>query len=230
MGSLNMRNSNPALQTISLAEFKISFPGRMDKYLNYAELKKNEKEEKDYVIRYRKADSEIAVMAPHGGGIEPGTNDLADEVAGNNFLFYSFSGIKKRRNSVLHIGSTRFDEPEAFEIARRAYTVITIHGCKDSSEIIYTGGKDGELIHAVSTHLSDAGFNVRPSYDDDLKGKSDYNICNRGRSGKGVQLEISIGLRQRMFDFSDCFCVSARTEIFYKFVSTVRGVLLSVQK
>ena len=87
MGSLNMRNSNPALQTISLAEFKISFPGRMDKYLNYAELKKNEKEEKDYVIRYRKADSEIAVMAPHGGGIEPGTNDLADEVAGNNFLF-----------------------------------------------------------------------------------------------------------------------------------------------
>jgi phage replication-related protein YjqB (UPF0714/DUF867 family) len=202
----------------------------MDKYLNFAELKKNEKEGKDYSIRYRYADSAIAVMAPHGGGIEPGTIDLADGIAGNNFLFYSFSGIKKQNNGVLHIGSTRFDEPEALEIAGRAFTVITIHGCRDRSEVIFTGGKDRDLSNEISKRLANTGFNVRHSQDDELKGKSDNNICNRCRSGKGVQLEISMGLRQRMFGFGDCFSVSVRDETFYKFVNRVRDVLLSVHK
>ena len=67
----------------------------MDKYKNFTELKKYEKEGKDYIINNRNIDSEIAIMAPHGGGIEPGTIDIADEIAGKDFLFYSFSGIKE---------------------------------------------------------------------------------------------------------------------------------------
>lgn len=202
----------------------------MDKYLNFTELKKNEEEGKDYIIQYRNADSELAIIATHGGGIEPGTVDLADAIAGKDFLFYSFSGIKKIGNSVLHIGSTRFDEPAALEIVCKAYTVITLHGCRNKGEIIYTGGKNHELKYAISKQLTDAGFNIKNSQDKELKGKSDYNICNRCRSGKGVQLEVSLGLRQKMFDYSDCFSAGTRTEKFNKFVSIVRKVLLSVRK
>ena len=200
----------------------------MDKYLNFAELKKNEKEGKDYSIRYRYADSAIAVMAPHGGGIEPGTIDLADGIAGNNFLFYSFSGIKKQNNGVLHIGSTRFDEPEALEIAGRAFTVITIHGCSDKDEIIYAGGRNHELKLAISEKLTAKGFKIKNSQQDELKGKSEYNICNRCRSGKGIQLEISSGLRQKMFNFIGSIPTECKTEIFYRFVRTIREVLLPV--
>ena len=202
----------------------------MDKYKNFIELKKNEEEGKDYIIRFRNADSAIAVMAPHGGGIEPGTMDLTDEIAGKDFIFYSFSGVKKRGNSVLHIESTRFDEPAAIEIAGNADTVITIHGCRDKCDIIYIGGKNNGLGRAILGQLTNAGFNVRNSQDSELKGKNDYNICNRCRSGKGVQLEISRGLRQKMFDCADSFSTGARTKNFIKFVSAVREVLLSVHK
>ena len=198
----------------------------MDKYFNFAELKKYEEEGEDYIVRYRYADSDTAIMAPHGGGIEPGTHDIADEVAGKDFLFYSFSGIKKRGNSILHISSTRFDEPLAMETARKAFTVITLHGCRGKGEIVYTGGKNNKLRSGLSIKLAEAGFKVEHSQDDELKGKSDYNICNRCRSGKGVQLEISMGLRQKMFDDRDCFYGAARTEIFYKFVDALREVFL----
>ncbi len=202
----------------------------MDKYKNFKELKNNEDEGRDYIIRYRNTEAEIAVMAPHGGGIEPGTLDLADEIAGKEFMFYSFSGIKIRGNNVLHLTSTRFDEPAALEIARKAYTVITLHGCRERSELIYTGGKNLELIHAMSERLADAGFNVKKSQDDELKGKSKNNICNRCRSGRGVQMEISTGLRKKMFGHNDSYSAATRTEEFYKFVNSVREVLLSVHK
>ena len=202
----------------------------MDKYLNYAELKKFEDKGKDYIIRYRYVDSNIAIMAPHGGGIEPGTADLADEIAGKDFLFYSFSGVKNSGNSILHLSSTRFDEPVALEITRKASTVITLHGCRDKGELIFTGGKNHELKQAISDRLADAGFKIKKSQYNDLKGKSDYNICNRCGSGKGVQLEVSMGLRVKMFCRHDGFSAETRTEKFYIFVKTVREVLLPLRK
>ena len=54
----------------------------MDRYKNFAELQKGEKANEDYTIFYHEADSGIAVMALHGGGIEPGTIDIADALAG----------------------------------------------------------------------------------------------------------------------------------------------------
>ncbi|MEX1352206.1 MAG: poly-gamma-glutamate hydrolase family protein [Desulfobacterales bacterium] len=62
----------------------------MDKYTNIAELKQNEREDEDYTILYRELPSKIAIMAPHGGGIEPGTIDIADNLAGCDYTFYAF--------------------------------------------------------------------------------------------------------------------------------------------
>lgn len=200
----------------------------MDRYKNFAELFKNEKEGKDYIIRYRNAGPGIAVIAPHGGGIEPGTLDIADEIAGKNFSFYSFSGVKKRGNSVLHIRSTAFDEPVGLKIVRRADTVLSIHGCRNKNAVIYAGGKNNELKKAIAVQLTNAGFNIKNSLGTELKGKSDRNICNRCRSGKGVQLEISQGLRYKMTARGRSVLKEARTDIFYAFVNAVRNALLAV--
>ena len=201
--------------------------GPMDKYINFTELAKKEKEGKDYNIRYRYADSDLAVLAPHGGGIEPGTEDLADAIAAKEFLFYSFSGIKKSGNIALHLGSTRFDEPVGLEIVGRSFTAVTIHGCRDDNEIIYSGGKNLQLIRVISDRLTRAGFNILQDHDFGLNGKNDLNICNRCASGKGVQLEISQGLRKKMFDYSAVFSTGVRSEIFYVFVKSVRNALLA---
>lgn len=68
----------------------------MDKYANFIELKQNEREGEDYTILLREANSKFVIIAPHGGGIEPGTIDIADAVASSDHTFYAFKGIKKR--------------------------------------------------------------------------------------------------------------------------------------
>jgi phage replication-related protein YjqB (UPF0714/DUF867 family) len=65
----------------------------LDKYTNIAELKQNEREDEDYTILYRELPSKIAIMAPHGGGIKPGTIDIADNLAGCDYTFYAFIGV-----------------------------------------------------------------------------------------------------------------------------------------
>jgi phage replication-related protein YjqB (UPF0714/DUF867 family) len=45
----------------------------MGKYKNYEDLKQHEREGEDYVVILWENDSRIAVIAPHGGGIEPVT-------------------------------------------------------------------------------------------------------------------------------------------------------------
>ena len=54
----------------------------MEKYFCYRDLKMHEVQDRDYRIDFRYGCSKIAVMAPHGGGIEPGTTEIADAVAG----------------------------------------------------------------------------------------------------------------------------------------------------
>lgn len=81
-----------------------------DKYSSFAELVQNEPPGA-YSIRWRKTESTIAVIAPHGGAIEPGTSEIALEIAGADLSYYLFDGQKAKENSALHITSTRFDEP-----------------------------------------------------------------------------------------------------------------------
>ncbi|MCB2149593.1 MAG: poly-gamma-glutamate hydrolase family protein [Deltaproteobacteria bacterium] len=165
---------------------------------SFAVLQANETIGADYRIRVSHGRSGIAVMAIHGGGIEPGTTEIAEAVAGEAHTFYSFSGLKPSGNACLHISSRKFDEPLGLDIARRARTVITIHGCRDTKAITYLGGRHHRLKLQIKQALTAAGFAAV----DGLRfpGTNPKNICNKNRSGMGVQLEISIGMRKRLFE------------------------------
>jgi phage replication-related protein YjqB (UPF0714/DUF867 family) len=67
-------------------------------------------------------------VAPHGGGIEPGTSELADAIAGSDLSFYTFEGLKSSGNTDLHITSTRFDEPMCLTLLASSSVVVTLHG------------------------------------------------------------------------------------------------------
>ena len=82
-----------------------------DDYWSFTELAKNEREQ-DYKVFSRPRGSEVIIIAPHGGGIEPGTSEIAEAIAGDNFSLYCFEGLKANCNKILHIKSINFDEPK----------------------------------------------------------------------------------------------------------------------
>jgi len=197
----------------------------MDKYANYNDLKQHEKEGEDYVILSRENDSRIAVIATHGGGIEPGTVDIADGVANSEHTFYAFKGIKRKGNAVLHITSNKFDEPRGVKLAENADVVVSIHGYQGEDEVVFIGGKNQDLKEKIRYLLIVAGFHAEISTKTDLRAWHPENICNRCWSGEGVQLEISRGLRNRMFDNLDRRPWRNKTRLFFEFVDTLREAL-----
>ncbi|MBW1647275.1 MAG: GNAT family N-acetyltransferase [Deltaproteobacteria bacterium] len=199
-----------------------------DRYACFAELCRHEQEGTDFVILTKASAASLLVMAPHGGGIEPGTVDLAHAIAGDDHAFYAFKGIKASGNAALHITSNRFDEPRALRMARRAEWVLTIHGCREPGAVIFVGGRDGNRRQAIGRALQEAGFDARESERPGLRGINPNNICNRGYSGRGVQLELSDGLRRQMFDHLRRRTGRRKTEVFYRFVSVVRDALAAM--
>ena len=169
----------------------------MESYHFFKALALNETREKDYRVRKRYGKSGIAVMAPHGGGIEPGTTEIAEAIAGEDHTFYTFSGLKKKNNAILHITSNQFDEPIGLKIANSANIILTIHGCKENETIVFLGGRDQQLKDRIQKALLEANVPVRESLR--FSGKNPSNICNQGRRRMGVQLEISAGLRHKIF-------------------------------
>src|SRR5690242_20428968 len=161
-----------------------------DRFRSFEELEQNETAGEDYRIAAREGRTAFGVVAPHGGGIEEGSSELADAIAGEEFSFYTFEGLKCRDNAELHITSTLFDEPLCITLIERCNTIVTIHG--QESEVhgdgVFIGGLDGELGKSFSTALKDAGFAVHKHPKVNLQGLDPSNICNRGRNGKGVQI------------------------------------------
>jgi phage replication-related protein YjqB (UPF0714/DUF867 family) len=197
----------------------------MGKYDSYAELKRFEVKGWDYLIHARKGKSGVALMAIHGGEIEPGTLEIAGSAAGDEHSFYAFEGAKAGRNSDLHLRSESFDEPVGVSMAQGADVVVTIHGCEEDFEVIYLGGLHENLRWVIQKNFSLCGFPVPDQVRPGLAGTHPSNICNRGRTGKGVQIEISRGLRRRMFSGLDRKGRATPTERFFSLISALRSSL-----
>lgn len=165
-----------------------------DTYSIFTELRQREVIDVDYRISICDRGSTVTVLAPHGGKIEPKTSYIARKIAENKFNFYCFEGIKPLNNRSLHLTSHNFDEPQALCLLSRSPTVVTIHACRDKETLVYPGGRDKDLIDNIVIQLNVAGIPVakrNPKY----PGTNPHNVCNRGASGRGAQLEISRGLR-----------------------------------
>lgn len=196
-----------------------------DKYRNFTQLARSEVENLDFRVNALPREAEIIVIAPHGGEIEPGTSEIAAGIAGNDYSLYLFDGLKPEENGQLHITSTRFDEPRCVELVEESERVVTIHGEGSARDVAYIGGRDTELAAQIAKSLKAYGFTVRRHRSELLQGTSERNICNRGRSGAGVQLELGRGLRRRMFASLDAFGRTRPTPVFDDFVSAVREAL-----
>jgi phage replication-related protein YjqB (UPF0714/DUF867 family) len=167
-------------------------------YRNFKELSKQESEGKDYRIRISSRDRGVVIMAPHGGKIEPMTLEIAEAVAGEDYSFYCFEGLKAEGNHILHIESHLFDEPHALKIVENAEIVVTVHGQLDKEDgFVMVGGLHISLRSEIKRRLEEAGFQTRPPTEG-LQGIDPENICNRGKSRMGAQLEVSRKVRDSL--------------------------------
>ena len=204
----------------------------MDKYASFEEMWKHEPENFDFKVRYEIRGSTVAIVAPHGGGIEPGTSELAEAIADKDLSFYIFEGIKSSNNGDLHITSTRFREARCDQVTASCSVVVTIHGKGDGTSVVFLGGKDSptaveanRLRKAIESELKNCGFSVSPP-PSGILGKDNNNLCNRGTSGAGIQLELSHGLRASMFaDVGKRAGRKTSKQPFHDFVAAIRKAL-----
>jgi phage replication-related protein YjqB (UPF0714/DUF867 family) len=171
--------------------------GLADSYRGFADLANAHAEGADYRVHIRPiVSSSIAVIAPHGGRIEQYTSDIARGVAGGDFNLYLFEGIRQAGNyATLHLTSHRFDEPRCLSLLSKCDHVVAIHGCSGDDQRVLLGGLDEALKPAVGQALAALGVEVR-SDGHQFSATDPKNICNRGRRGVGVQVEMTMGLRR----------------------------------
>lgn len=173
-----------------------------DWYDCFSQLEQKEREGVDFRRLALERGSDLAVVAPHGGEIEPHTSIIARMIAGEKLSLYLFEGLRPHRDHCeLHITSEKFDEPSAEAIVSGAHTVLGVHGRADKGDgaTTWVGGLDFQRRDETVAALAKAGFPAeirRPGQS--LAGAAPNNICNRGRSRAGVQLEIPRSLRDQL--------------------------------
>ncbi|QXT39039.1 poly-gamma-glutamate hydrolase family protein [Gymnodinialimonas ceratoperidinii] len=187
----------------------------VDRYATFADLAAASVPDVDYRIKAEDRGTPVVILAPHGGTIEPETAEIAEAIAGEDYSFYAFEALNPGAHGDFHITSHRFDEPGALEIVGGAYTAVAIHGRKDDgTDTVWLGGRATDLRDAIGTALQDAGFDAAPN--ETLPGIHETNICNRTRSGEGVQLELPMTLRRSLASDRaalERFCTAIRTAI-----------------
>lgn len=199
-----------------------------DKYNDFEQLSQNEIQGEDYSISFKVSNPDILLLAIHGGGIEPGTSELAEQVAEEgDFSYYTFNGIKSKDNADLHITSTIFDESKVLEIAGNSEYTLSFHGYdEDENKHTYVGGLDEELRNSVKNQLKNTGFSVSDA-PKSVDGKETDNIVNKNKQGKGVQLEISTMQRKAFFTDDDFSSANRKnkTEAFYAYTNAIQKAL-----
>jgi phage replication-related protein YjqB (UPF0714/DUF867 family) len=203
----------------------MSAPGDGDTYSCFAELVAAEAPSA-FTVQYHVQEDgpadlpRILCIAPHGGRIEPHTDAIAKSCAlALRCSFYAFVGHRPSNNRRLHITSTRFDEPHLLALLAAHDIAIAMHGTKDEPlrAVAFVGGRQRSAAEALVTHLLPAsGFTaVLCEPGARFGGAQGDNVTNRGRSGAGLQLEMSLRLRDelvsspdRMAAFAGCLRVA----------------------
>ena len=103
--------------------------------------------------------------------------------------------------------------------------VVSIHGEASTEEVVFLGGRDTDRRRRIRRSLRHSHFTVKTHPNRKLQGCDLKNLCNRGTSGRGVQLELSKGLRLSFFPKLSESGRMTRTQRFLEFVAAVREAL-----
>ncbi|WP_353856071.1 poly-gamma-glutamate hydrolase family protein [Bacillus sp. Bos-x628] len=198
-----------------------------DTYQNYEELSAHERKGIDYQILHKRKGDQLLVLSPHAGGIESGVSELVQELASEHSM-YLFEGLKVKGNQVLHITSTRFDEPICLSQVHTHHYTFALHGYGETEVCLnLVGGTDRVKAAEAARLLTMNGFQaLLLSESDQFSGTHPQNINNQCLTGQSVQIEISRAQRMAFFDdFRRRNRRDTQNELFYKYTSVLKQVL-----
>lgn len=201
-----------------------------DLYASYTALAAGQTEGVDYERRsVPVTGSKWCSIAIHGGGIEPGSGEVARAVGLNVMSHYEFAGIMPANNfDTLHVTSTNFDEPTAQALVAGSLRCLSFHGYTGSTGVAETslGGLDTATAARVQTALTAAGFRVI-SAAQEINGSDPLNIVNKTTISAGVQVEMSNALRASFFPDGDLSRTmrdsGQRTTAFNAYVAAIQS-------
>src|SRR5687767_6181234 len=97
-----------------------------DKYGSFQELAAVEPADAWKITCIDRSASDVLIIAPHAGRIEPFTTAIATAIAGQDYSLYCFEGLKQHGSGELHITSHRFNESMALSLAARSSIILGI--------------------------------------------------------------------------------------------------------
>ena len=186
------------------------------------------------------------IVAPHGGGIEPGTSELCLAVAGYHpaalpetppagvtYDYWMFEGVRADDNAPLHVPSTGCDDGMALSLCGGSKNALALHGFRPEPElpadtqIILVGGRNHTLKEYLLAGFEDTDLDaVDAAQHGELDGSEPLNIVNRTLLGMGAQLELSTPLRDAMFgEHTRPRRKHTTTQVFWTFVAVCRDAL-----
>lgn len=165
----------------------------------------------DWGTEIRGGDDRWLIIAPHGGTIEPNSDDVALAIADSDLAYYVFRSHVRKAVANLHITSSNFDDEEALDLLGLCDFAVAIHGAADTENadmMTHMGGLNDHLRDAIANALNKAGFPTQIAAGG-IAGRDPQNICNRCRTGLGVQLELSRHLRSVLISKPDALSAYA---------------------
>jgi phage replication-related protein YjqB (UPF0714/DUF867 family) len=213
----------------------------------------------DYARRWRRHErfddslartAEVAkttILAPHGGGIEPGTSELCLAVAGYHpaslpqtppagvtYDYWMFEGVRADDNAQLHVPSIGCDDGVAESLCAGSRNALALHGFRPKppdlpadARVVLVGGRNATLRRYLLDGFANAGLEaIDAGPFGELDGDDERNIVNRTLEGMGAQLELSEPLRDTMFGTNTRpRRRHTATEVFWTFVAVCRDAL-----
>jgi phage replication-related protein YjqB (UPF0714/DUF867 family) len=196
---------------------------------------------------YRK-ENEIFIMAPHGGGIERGTTELALATAGftddfngqpdtpDSYDYFIFNGTNPDdENGRLHVTSSHYNEPIAGELVQNSFISLAFHGCTDTQPIETTGegykacligGLDAPFMQILERRLTASGLNAYTTTQKELNGDLPDNIINKNKRHAGTQFELTTSFRKSLYKKNNPQERRTSTNAdFWLFVNTIRACI-----
>lgn len=156
------------------------------------------------VQEYLRLEGPLGLMAIHGGGIEPGTEEIARFVAYHSGAsLYVYAGRRPGGNLSLHRPSHdgRIEERAmVVQFLKHVQTAISIHGHGRGKNRAYVGGLHQSMVKRFVKLVRPTLAHYEWIWDPKiippgLSGRSPSNVVNLPPS-KGMQLELPVKLRE----------------------------------
>ena len=197
-------------------------------FSSYSQLVLNTTQEIDYIVDVQQPSQEMALVAIHGGAIEPLTGEIVTAVAEDRYSRYVFDGRRENEIEALRIPLSRYDEIRLKALLQRSLAAVVIDGSPEKESVVHLGGGNRPLLAHVRAAMEKLGYAPERLT---LPGASYtpsrlYNWPQRG----GVLIELSRGLRQSLLEgpldarFRDA---EARNERFQALVDALQGAIVA---